>query len=443
MKQRNRKLACLCITTAFLATVSTTTAVARESEEPLHAGATTTAIQVAVNEVSEAEEKEQKKAKKKKAKKQQEEKQTHKNQNVAEGAESKEEKQNKKNKKKNKKKKQQEQNQEQQVQEEQTPELAVAQVNSYINVRNQPGLEGEIIGKLHNNSVGEIIGEEGEWLKITSGTVEGYIKAEYALRGEEGAVKAEEVGQRHAKVEAVTLRLREAATTESKTMGLLPQEEVLPVHEEVEGWVKVTAQEKEGYVSADHVEVYTVHQVAESREEEEERLRKEEETRRAAEAARAAEEAARAAAARQSSQSKGQASSGGGTGGGAAASGNAGQTANGSLGQKIANYALQFVGNPYVYGGTSLTNGADCSGFVMSVYRHFGINLPRTSGEQGKCGTNVGGLGNAQPGDLVSYSGHIGIYIGNGQIVHASTAKTGIKVSNASYRPILSVRRIV
>ena len=79
----------------------------------------------------------------------------------------------------------------------------------------------------------------------------------------------------------------------------------------------------------------------------------------------------------------------------------------------------------------------------MSVYAHFGISLPRTSGEQGQCGVNVGGLSNAAPGDLVSYSGHIGIYIGNGQIVHASSARTGIKVSNASYRPILSVRRIV
>ncbi len=113
------------------------------------------------------------------------------------------------------------------------------------------------------------------------------------------------------------------------------------------------------------------------------------------------------------------------------------------MGAKIARYALRFVGNPYVYGGTSLTHGADCSGFVMSVYRHFGISLPRTSGEQGRYGKNAGGLSNAKPGDLISYSGHIGIYIGNGQIVHASTEKTGIKVSNASYRPILSVRRIV
>ena len=106
-------------------------------------------------------------------------------------------------------------------------------------------------------------------------------------------------------------------------------------------------------------------------------------------------------------------------------------TSDSNLGQKIADYGLQFIGNPYVYGGTSLTEGTDCSGFVMSVYAHFGINLPRTSGEQGKSGTNVGGIENARAGDLVWYSGHIAIYTGNGKVVHASNAKEGIKTSNA------------
>lgn len=421
MKQRNRKLACLCITTALLATANTTTAVAHESkvqvveqeQYTLHTGAATVAIEAA-NQEALREEMEAGEA---------ETEETDETDSLSE----------------------------EQVPEvciEQSPELAVAQVNSYINVRNQPGLEGEIIGKLYNHSVGEIIGEEGEWLKISSGSVEGYIKAEYALRGEEGAAKAEEVGERHAKVQAVTLRLREAATTESRTVELLPQEAVLPVQEETEGWVKVTVQETEGYVSTDHVEVYTVYQVAESKAEEEERLRREEEARRAEEAARAAEEAARTAARVQENSSSQAAKASTSAAkpkkdNGSQFSAGTNTPSTGSLGQNIVNYAMQFVGNPYVYGGTSLTNGADCSGFVMSVYKHFGINLPRTSGEQGKCGTNVGGIQNAQPGDLVSYAGHIGIYIGNGQIVHASSAKTGIKVSNATYRPILSVRRIV
>ena len=329
-------------------------------------------------------------------------------------------------------------------------QLAVAQVDSYLNIRNQPNLEGEVIGKLYNDSVGQIVGEEeGGWLKIASGSVEGYIKAEYALRGEEGAIKAEEVGTRQAKVEADALRLREGATTESGILCLLPQEEVVQVEEELEGWVKVDAGDQQGYVSADYVDLYTVHPVAESREEEEARLRREEEERLAVQAAAMAQEAAERASMQELAQ-KPAASPSGGDGasnrgsGGLQASGSAGNTqASAGLGQQIANYALQFVGNPYVYGGTSLTNGADCSGFVMSVFQHFGISLPRTSGEQGQCGTDVGGLGNAKAGDLVSYSGHIGIYIGNGQIVHASSAKTGIKVSNAGYRPILSVRRIV
>ena len=413
MKQRSRKLAGLCITAALIATANTTTAVASESkdqvvlqeEDKLHIGATAAAMEAAETAAMELWE-------------------------AAEAGEELPE-----------------------LTEEETPELAVAQVDSYINVRNQPDMEGEIVGKLYDDSVGEITGEEDGWLQITSGNVQGYIKAEYALRGEEGAAKAEEVGVRQAKVEADALRLRQEATTESEIITLLPQEEVVLVQEELEGWVKVDAGEDQGFVSADYVDLYTVHPVAESREEEEARLLREEQERLAAEdAARnaaQAEEAERNQAARQSSANTSPALSApergpslensntqaSGTGAGA-------QTSVG-LGQQIANYALQFVGNPYVYGGTSLTNGADCSGFVMSVFKNFGISLPRTSGEQGKCGTDVGGLGNARPGDLVSYSGHIGIYIGNGQIVHASSVKTGIKVSNASYRPILSVRRIV
>lgn len=114
-----------------------------------------------------------------------------------------------------------------------------------------------------------------------------------------------------------------------------------------------------------------------------------------------------------------------------------------ALGKQIAKYACQFVGNPYVAGGTSLTNGADCSGFTYRVYADFGYSLPRTSTEQRSVGKEVS-YSDAQPGDLICYSGHVAIYIGGGKIVHASTQKTGIKVSNnAQYRPILSVRRII
>lgn len=175
-------------------------------------------------------------------------------------------------------------------------------------------------------------------------------------------------------------------------------------------------------------------QTAEIRRLEKEAAKKETEI----QAAKAAEEAARKAQeeALKKQQSSSQSNS---TGSYASASSYAGS---GSKGQQIANYACQFIGNPYVAGGTSLTDGADCSGFVFRVYKDFGYSLPRTSYAQRSAGTEVS-YANAQPGDIVCYAGHVGIYIGNGQIVHASTQKTGIKITKATYREILSVRRVV
>lgn len=120
-----------------------------------------------------------------------------------------------------------------------------------------------------------------------------------------------------------------------------------------------------------------------------------------------------------------------------------GEPVSGGSGSDIASYAQRFIGNPYVPGGTSLVNGCDCSGFVWAVYNHFGYSLPRQSGAQGASGSAVDGMENAQPGDIFYYVGHVGIYIGNGYIVHASTPATGIKITPATYRSIASIRRIV
>ena len=139
------------------------------------------------------------------------------------------------------------------------------------------------------------------------------------------------------------------------------------------------------------------------------------------------------------SSSSGGSSSGSGSSGYASASSYAGS---GSKGQQIASYACQFIGNPYVPGGTSLTDGADCSGFVWRVYKDFGYSVPRTSYGCRSAGTEVS-YADAQPGDIVCYAGHVGLYIGNGQLVHASTQKTGIKITNATYKEILTIRRIV
>lgn len=298
--------------------------------------------------------------------------------------------------------------------------LVIAKVNDYVNVRSDASEEAEIVGKLYDKSVGTYLSEKDGWYEIASGNCRGYVKAEYVVTGTDAIALAKEVGKRIATVTTTTLYVREMPSTESSVIGMVPIEDELTVVEEGvdEGWIKVSIEEGEGYVSSEFVTLSTEFVKAESKAEEEARL--------------AAEEAARKKANAAAAKSAGGKSSGSS----ASVSGGSG------TGSAVASYALQFVGNPYVYGGSSLTNGTDCSGFVMSVYAHFGVGLPHSSGAQRGCGYDVGGLGNAQPGDIVCYSGHVGIYIGGGQIVHASTAATGIKVSNAGYRQVLSVRRI-
>lgn len=310
--------------------------------------------------------------------------------------------------------------------------LVIAKVNDYVNVRSIPSEQGEILGKLYDKSVGEFISEENGWYKITSGSVTGYVKAEYCVTGDDAVALAKAVGTRIATVTTTTLKVRENPGLDTTVLGLIPIEDQLLVTEELDGWVKVNIEEGDGYVSTDYVTLSTEFVKAESKEEEEARLAKEAAERKAAQeaAARAARERQAAAQGSFASQEKEVIApvitSGGGS----------------ELGKSVADFACQFVGNPYVWGGTSLTNGADCSGFVMSVYNNFGVSLPHSSSADRSVGSAVNGLENAQPGDIICYSGHVGIYVGNGQIVHASTAKTGIIISSATYRSILSIRRI-
>lgn len=316
--------------------------------------------------------------------------------------------------------------------------LVIAKVNNYVNVRSIPSEDGEIVGKLYDKSVGEFIEEENGWYKITSGKCTGYVKAEYCVTGEDAQELAKEVGTTYAVVNTTTLKVRKEPSTEATVLGLVPIEEELVVLEEVEGWVKVAIEEGDGYVSRDYVNLRTDFVHAESKEEEAARLAAEEKARKEAQAAaRAAQEAAAAQAAANAAANaqKNQAAV-------EQAQSTLASTAGSEMGKAVIDYALQFVGNPYVYGGVSLTNGADCSGFVMSVYANFGVSLPHSSSAQRSKGYDVGGIANAQPGDIVCYSGHVGLYIGDGKIVHASNSKTGIIVSNANYRNILAVRRI-
>lgn len=369
-------------------------------------------------------------------------------------------------------------------------DIAVAQVNHYVNVRQEPDTESEILGKLYDKSAATVLETtEDGWYRITSGNVNGYVKAEYVVVGDEELARS--VGTRLATVTTTTLFVRTEPTTEAKVLTMLPDgDDVVVTDESTEGWAKVSTADGDGYVALDYVTLSTEYIHAESKAEEEARLAREEAERQAAaraaeearkareaEAARAAaeQEAARRAAEKQevkksgagsSSESNAGSSSGGSAGsssGSSAGSSSGGSTGSGSgsnagsgsgssagqsaqtassNGQAVVDYARQFLGNPYVYGGNSLTNGTDCSGFVKGVYAAFGINLPRTSSEQRSVGYAVS-LSEIQPGDIVCYSGHVGIYAGNNTLIHASNEKTGITLTSpVTYRSVLAVRRI-
>ena len=305
--------------------------------------------------------------------------------------------------------------------------LVVAKVEDYVYIRDYPDKDqGEVVGKLFDKSVGSFLDEKDGWYKIKSGDVEGWVKGEFCIKGNEAA----DYAMKEARVEATVsttdsvLNARSEASVESKKIGYVSQGEIFEVIDTVDGWAKISMEEGDAWLSTDYLTINTVFQKAISKKAEEEQLAKEK-----------AELEANKKAASKSTSDKAE-----GKNYKSAASYT---TETSSIGSAVAEFAKQFVGNPYVYGGTRLTNGADCSGFVMSVYKNFGVSLPHSSGADRSVGAAVDGLGNAQPGDIVCYSGHVAIYIGNGQIVHASTAKTGIKISNADYRKVLAVRRIL
>lgn len=272
--------------------------------------------------------------------------------------------------------------------------LGIAQVDNHLNVRNKAGEDGELVGKMTKNAACEILSIDGDWAQIKSGKVEGYVHTDYLLMGNEAKEKAKEVVYTVARVDTQTLKVREQPNTDCPVITLVAQDERLEVVEQKpDGWAKIMLDDEEAYVSTDYC---IIEQELETAVTMKELL----------------------------------------YGGGIS-----------NTRIDLCQYAKQFVGNPYVWGGTSLTNGADCSGFVQSVFKKFGVSLPRSSREQVGVGTKIS-LADAKPGDLIFYAkggtiNHVALYIGNGQVVHASSPKTGIRISNATYRTPAAIKRVL
>ncbi len=269
--------------------------------------------------------------------------------------------------------------------------LGIADVSDNLNVRAAAAEDGKLVGKLPKDAACEVLDMDDTWVHIKSGSVEGYVSREYLLTGIPAKHRAEELATTVARVTTDSLKVRAEANTDSEVITMVPMGEELEVAAVEGDWVRVLLDNEEAYVSAEFVEV----------------------------------SAELGTAVTMSELLYGQGIS--------------------DVRVDICQYAKEFLGNPYVWGGTSLTKGTDCSGYVMSLYKKYGVSLPHSSRAQANCGTTIK-VSEAQPGDLIFYGNgkninHVAMYIGGGQVIHASNPKTGIRISNVSYRtPCKAVR---
>lgn len=271
--------------------------------------------------------------------------------------------------------------------------LGIARVEDHLNVRETADDNSKIVGKMSNDSGCEIIGVEGNKAHIVSGSVEGYVSMDYLLSGSAAVEYADTIVKNLATVSADGLKVRKTPSLDGEIVNLVAYGEELEVIEEMDGWVKVLYDGQETYVSAEFVSVGRNLKTALN----------------------------------MSEFLYGEGVS--------------------DVRVDLCEYAKQFLGNPYVWGGTSLTNGADCSGYVLSIFAKYGISLPHSSRAQANMGTKIS-MSEARPGDLVFYSkggriNHVAIYIGGGQVIHASSPKTGIRITSAYYRTPTTVRRLI
>lgn len=260
-----------------------------------------------------------------------------------------------------------------------------------LNIRQEASTDSEVIGILTNYNACELLEDAGEWYKVTSGKVTGYVNKQYLVTGDEAEAIAEQEIKTVATVNTETLNVRAEKSTEAAVLSQVGNSEAFTVNSVADGWVEISVDDSVGYISQDYVTLAQALPTAKTIE---------------------------------------QVKYGDGVS---------------DVRASVVSYALQFVGNRYVWGGTSLEKGIDCSGFTMRILGKYGISLPHSSKAQPSYGTKIS-ASEAKPGDLFFYGSgrsisHVAIYIGNGQIVHASNKRDGIKVSNAYYRNPICVAR--
>mgnify|MGYP000264313172 CR=1 FL=1 len=288
---------------------------------------------------------------------------------------------------------------------------AVADIYSTttLNIRKKGSINAKIVGKMKKGNIATVLKKGSEWSKVRSGNVTGYVKNQYLVFGDEIENFAKQNVKKVAKVQTETLRVRKKASTDSKIVTLVSEDDKLKVKKQTDDWAKVKVDGQTGYVSKDYAKVTYSFGKAKSMKQIQ------------------AEQAAKKASVSVSSS---------------------GSSATGS---RIASYAQQFIGNPYRYGGNSLTSGIDCSGFTQQIMAKFGYSISRTSSSQAGEGRAVS-TSNLRAGDLVFYGNggsinHVAVYIGGGQVVHASNSapypRGGIKISNVNYRTPICARRII
>lgn len=309
-------------------------------------------------------------------------------------------------------------------------DLAIAHVTDYVNVRSEPNTDSEILGKIYNGAVATVIetaGEEGDWFRVSSGTVDGYIKAEYFYYGQAAADVIDQYITKYAQVLADRLNVRKEPTVDSKRVGYLDNGERALLLEDTGEWMKVQYGEgEEGYVAAEYVLLQDEFVYAKSIEEERKEL----------ERLKALEERKKKSETQTPEKTQNVRPAG------------SGYSSNSELRDQIVTYAKQFLGNKYVHGGNSLKDGTDCSGFTSLIYADFGYSVGRTPASQLSSAGRGIDYSNIQKGDIICYGKngkctHVALYIGDGQIIHEANSRKGVVIYNADYDTILGVKNVI